>query len=480
MKRYRPFVGKSESEELAFAGPTELARRVQAREVTPCELVQLFLGRIESLDGRLNAFRTVWPDEALAAADEAVRSGRGLAGPLAGVPVAVKDDLAVAGKTTTYGSLSRAQPSRADAEVVRRLRAAGAIPIGFTNVPELMIFPWTASDANGITRNPWDPSRTPGGSSGGSAAAVAAGMVPIATGSDGGGSIRIPAACCGLVGMKSSRGRVSTLPRPESWLGLSVAGALARTVADSALLLDVLAGTLPGDRDRLEPPATSFVEAIRRPGRRLRVGVSRDVPPGIWAHLSADQATALSRTADRLANLGHQVIEHTPRYGGAAVVFTQTYLAAIAADHRALDPAGPWERSTRQMAALGRLIPAGRVARLRRARAAVASRLARTWEDIDVLVTPGLARTAIAAEGGYGRSALAAFNLAAGFTPWTAVWNVTGQPAITIPAGFATDGLPTSIQLVGRLGDEATLFAVAAELEAAHPWSTRRPPLAQP
>ena len=169
--------------------------------------------------------------------------------PLAGVPIAIKDDMPVAGQSVTRGSRSYRPPEAADGEVVRRLRAAGAIPIGITNVPELMIFPWTASAANGVTRNPWDPARTPGGSSGGSAAAVAAGMVPCATGSDGGGSIRIPAACCGLVGMKPSRGRVSTQPAREGWLGLSVFGALARTVGDSALLLDAIHGSMPGDAD---------------------------------------------------------------------------------------------------------------------------------------------------------------------------------------------------------------------------------------
>ena len=179
------------------------------------------------LDPRLNAFRVTLAEEALAEAD--AMAGRD--GPLAGVPIAIKDDIAVDGQSTTRGSRSFGPPAAADAEAVRRLRAAGAIPIGITNVPELTIFPWTATEANGMTRNPWDLSRTPGGSSGGSAAAVAAGLVPCATGSDGGGSIRIPAACCGLVGMKPTRGRVSTQPAREGWLGLTVFGALARTVA---------------------------------------------------------------------------------------------------------------------------------------------------------------------------------------------------------------------------------------------------------
>src|SRR5262249_50240685 len=191
----------------------------------PRELVELCLRRIEAIDPGLNAFRVTLPEEALAAADAAEDAIGD--GPLAGVPIAIKDDMPVAGQSVTRGSRSYGPPANADGEVVRRLRAAGAIPIGITNVPELMIFPWTASAANGVTRNPWNPERTPGGSSGGSVAAVAAGMVPCATGSDGGGSIRIPAACCGLVGMKPTRGRVSSQPASEGWLGLSTFGALA-------------------------------------------------------------------------------------------------------------------------------------------------------------------------------------------------------------------------------------------------------------
>src|SRR5437763_15439350 len=193
----------TQDDQLIFAGPGAMAAMVRAREIRPRELVELCLRRIESLDSRLNAFRVVLAEQALAEADQ--REGH--EGPLAGVPVAVKDDLPVAGQSVSRGSRSFGALEPADSEVVRRLRVAGAVPIGITNVPELTIFPWTATRANGVTRNPWNTSRTPGGSSGGSAAAVAAGLVPLAPGSDGGGSIRIPAACCGLVGMKPGRGR---------------------------------------------------------------------------------------------------------------------------------------------------------------------------------------------------------------------------------------------------------------------------------
>jgi amidase len=430
--------------DLAFAGPAALAELVRTGEVKARELVELYLRRIEALNPRLAAFRTTMPEQALAEADAI----SGSEGALAGVPIAVKDDMPVAGQAMTRGSRSYGPPQERDGEALRRLRAAGAIPIGITNVPELTIFPWTATDANGITRNPWDVTRTPGGSSGGSAAAVAAGMVPAATGSDGGGSIRIPAACCGLVGMKPSRGRVSMQPKREHWLGMSVYGPLARTVRDSALLLDVMQGAVEGDADVLPAPAGSYAEAAERPPERLRIAVSRKIPPGLIARLSVDQRGAWERMGKLLSQLGHEIIERDPSYG----------------------------LSSRQMAAAGRLlVPARRAEKLRAARAATTARILKLWDDVDVLLTPGLARTALAAEGGYGRGALIAFDRAARFTPWTPIFNVTGQPAVTVPASLGSDGLPLSVQLVGRPGAEDTLYSLAGQIEEAQPWAEHRP-----
>ena len=460
--------------ELAFAGPGALARMVREREVHPRELVEMFLRRIESLDPRLRAFRVTLAEEALAAAEQP------LEGPLAGVPIAIKDDLPVRGQAMLKGTRPHSgAPARiegADAEAVRRLRGAGAIPVGITNVPELMIFPWTASDANGITRNPWDPTRTPGGSSGGSAAAVAAGMVAAATGSDGGGSIRIPAACCGLVGMKPTRGRVSTQPAREGWLGLSAYGALARTVADSALMLDVMQGAVDGDADRVPAAERLFAEAAARPPRRLRIAISRRLPPGPPARLSDDQALAFDRTARLLSELGHDVAERDPAYGAAGLEFTQTYFRGIYEDFAELPPGAPVERSTRQLALVGRrLVPPARRDRLRARRARTAARILALWSEFDVLLTPGLSRTALPAEGGYGKPAPLALDLAARFTPWTPVFNLTGQPAVTLPAGFGSDGLPTSVQLVGRPGEEGLLYSLSGELETARPWARACP-----
>jgi len=460
-------------QELAFAGPGALADLVRRREVTPRELVELSLRRIEAIDGRLNAFRVTMADEALAAAD-AMSSPDGR---LVGVPIAIKDDMPVAGQSTTRGSRSYATPEAADGEVVRRLRAAGAIPIGITNVPELMIFPWTASAANGVTRNPWDPTRTPGGSSGGSAAAVASGMVPCATGSDGGGSIRIPAACCGLVGMKPTRGRVSSQPAHEGWLGLSVFGALARTVADSALLLDVIHGSLPGDADAAPPFTGSYVHAAATPPGRLRIGISRKLPPGFIARLSSDQRGAWERTGAVLSELGHDVVERDPAYGLVGIEFTQMWIRGIYEESRTVPDRSQLERSTRQLAAAGaRLVPGRRREKLLAARPARIARVLELWNEIDVLLMPVLASTAIAAEGAYGKSAPVAIDRSSWFMPFNPLFNVTGQPSIAVPAGFGADGLPLSVQLVGRPGAEDLLYSLAGQLESARPWAHHRPP----
>jgi amidase len=469
--------------DLAFAGPGALAELVRAGEVAPRELVELFLRRIDAIDPQLNAFRVTMAEQALAEADALTGPGASEAGSgrsdgmLAGVPIAIKDQMRVAGQVATLGSRSYGPPAAADAEIVRRLRAAGAIPIGITNVPELMIFPWTASAANGITRNPWNPERTPGGSSGGSAAAVAAGMAPAATAADGGGSIRIPAACCGLVGMKPTRGRVSLAPKPQGWLGLDVYGALARSVRDSALLLDVIHGPAPGDADVAPPFSGSYEQAACTPPGRLRIAVSRRIPAGAIAKLSADQRSAWERMGTLLSELGHEMVERDPAYGLGGLVFMQvwvrgTYETSLEVPDRSL-----LERSSRQMASAGWHLVHGRRRRrqLIATRDAVSARILELWQEVDVVMTPGLARTAIAAEGGYGRSAPVAIDAAARFTPWTAAWNMTGQPAVTVPAGRGSDGLPVSVQLVGRPGAEDRLYSLAGQIEQAQPWAHQWP-----
>jgi amidase len=456
--------------DLLYSGPASLAELVRTRKVHPRELVELSLRRVEALNPRLNAFRVTMADEALAAAENVSN------GPLAGVPIAIKDDLAVAGQAKTRGSRSFGQPEAADAEAVRRLRAAGAIPIGITNVPELMIWPWTATAANGVTRNPWDASRTPGGSSGGSAAAVAAGMVPCATGSDGGGSIRIPAAACGLVGMKPTRGRVSTAPAREGWLGLSVNGGLARTVRDSALMLDVMHGALASDAHHAPPFDGSYVDAASKPPGRLRIAISRKIPPGLVAKVSADQRGAFEQTARVLEGLGHDMIERAPAYGLLQLEFVQMWFRGIYEESLEIPDRTQLEPLTRQLAAAGQyLVPPRRRARLLEKREASTARMLALWQEVDVLMTPVLAKTAIAAEGAYGKPAPLAIDTSGRFMPFTPVFNATGQPAIAVPAGIGSDGLPLSVQLVGRPGAEDLLYSLAGQLEQAAPWADRRP-----
>jgi amidase len=287
-------------------------------------------------------------------------------------------------------------------------------------------------------------------------------MVPAATGSDGGGSIRIPAACCGLVGMKPTRGRVPATG--GQWVGMSVYGGLARTVSDSALMLSVMSDD-------------ASLAAISEPGR-LRIAVSKKVPAGLLARLAADQRGAWERTGELLSELGHEVIERDPAYRLASLEFTQAWARGIYEDSLTIQDRSRLEPLSRRMAATGRLlVPGWRRRQLLAQRQATTARILSLWSEVDVVVTPGLSRTALPAQGGFGKPTLLAFNLAANFTPWTPLMNLTGQPGITIPAGLGSDGLPLSVQLIGKPGAESTLYALAAQLEAARPWADRRPPI---
>ncbi|HWJ49872.1 MAG TPA: amidase family protein [Solirubrobacteraceae bacterium] len=260
-----------DSVDLAYAGIARQAQLIAAGEISSRELVDLYLERIERLDRKLNAFRVVLGERVRMEADQAdARRSAGAERPLLGVPIAIKDDVDVAGEVTAYGTNAHGDPARADSEVVRRLREAGALIIGKTNVPELTLWPFTETVTFGTTRNPWDLQRAPGGSSGGSAAAVAAGLVGAALGSDGAGSIRIPSAWCGLFGLKPQRGRVSMAPRPRPWYGLSVNGVLSRNVADTALFHDVASGAIDADSDSAPTPQVPFAQAAATPPGRLR------------------------------------------------------------------------------------------------------------------------------------------------------------------------------------------------------------------
>jgi len=464
--------------ELAYAGIAKQAELIAAGEVSSRELVDLYLERIERYDGQLNAFRVVLGERARMEADQAdARRGAGGERPLLGVPIAVKDEIDVAGEVTTFGTNAYGDPARADAEVVRRVRAAGAVIIGKTNVPELCIWPFTETATWGATRNPWDLQRAPGGSSGGSAAAVAAGLVGAALAGDGAGSIRIPAAWCGLFGLKPQRGRVSTSPHAEPWHGLTVYGVLTRSVGDTALFHDVAAGATEVDRARAPAPEIPFAQSARTPPGRLRIALSTRIVPGIIPRLDANGERALQQTAELLRSLGHEVSERDPDYGlGALPAVLVRYLRGIHDDAQAMPHPDRLERRTRSLARLGGLIPPVLLQRSRAAEGELAARLNRVLEDHDVLLTPATATGAPRIGRLQGRGALWTLNTVAGWVPYNAIWNVTGQPACSVPAGFGSNGLPRSVQLVGRPNDEATLVSLAAQIEAERPWADSRPP----
>jgi len=466
-------VSGSPDDDLFFAGVAGHAAAVADGTVSSRELVSGVLDRIQRYDGKLNAFTVVLADQALAEA-AARDAARGKRGPLHGVPVAIKEELDVAGQPTTFGGRGNARPAARDAEVVRRLRAAGAVVVGKTNMPELGQWPFTESVAHGITRNPWDPRRSPGGSSGGSAAAVAAGLVPVALGGDGGGSIRIPAACCGLFGLKPQRGRVTMSPHAHGWWALSTTGPLTRSVRDSAVVYDAIRGTLPVDRWSAQAPPTSFTAAAEAPGRPLRVGWSTK-PVTLGVRPDPAHVRAVRETAGLLESLGHRVEEIDPGYPDPAAAFVPQFFAGVRSGADLVDHRDRLERRTRETVRLGSWVtPAVREWAIRQGER-LAGRANQVFEQCDVLLTPAIAHrppeVGVLDSVGTVRASLLAMPMIA----YTALWIVTGNPAASVPAGLADDGLPLAVQLVGRPHDETTLLSLSAQLEQAQPWAHLRP-----
>lgn len=466
-----------ETGDLAFAGIARQAELIRAGEISSRELVELYLDRIARIDPQLNAYRIVMAERALAEADQAdARRRGGEEDLLLGVPVAVKDNVDVAGEVTTHGTSAYGEPATQDAEIVRRLRAAGAVIIGKTLLPELAVYPFTESATWGVTRNPWDLDRTTGGSSGGSAAAVAAGLAAGGMASDGGGSIRIPAACCGLFGLKPQRGRVSLMPDAQHWHGLSVFGAVTRSVIDSALWLDAVSGRAPGDADAARPPEGTFAEAATRPPGKLRIAVS--TRPAQLTVVKPEVRRAIEETADLLRSLGHTVEHRDPAYGFSLPLFLPRWLRGIHDDAVRLAKPRRLERRIRALARAGSLVSLDHVARVRAREAGYTARVGRVFEDYDVLLTPTMPELPWRTLRFEGRGPVWTTNGAAGIVAFTTVWNLTGQPAASVPAGFTDEGLPRAVQLVGRPHDEATLLSLAAQLEAERPWAQRRPAVA--
>jgi amidase len=452
---------------------SEVAALVRGGEVAAREAVTAAIERIEALNGRVNAFIETDAEGALEAADT-IEPGDER--PYAGVPIAIKANTPVSGLCMNFGSnfLSGHRPEHS-AYLVRRLREAGFVVVGVTNMPEFGILPTTEPRHTGPTRNPWDLERTPGGSSGGAAAAVLSGMVPVAHGNDGGGSLRIPAACCGLVGLKPSRGRVSRGPDlGDSFLGVD--GVLTRTVAETAQLLDVLAGYEVGDATWAPRPVEPYATSVRRDPGRLRVAMSSANPLG--APVDPECERGMRAAGELLASLGHEVEEASPAYPGGdvlglflrafgpAVSLGISYGELLAGRPPEEDEIEPLSRAVAE--ASQELSAVGYLAALAQLQA-VARGIVAFFAEYDLLLTPALAQRPlrIGECHGWGEDPIADLDASGRFTPFTSLFNATGQPAIVVPLGFGDDGLPTTAHLVAKPLGEDTLLQVAAQMENA-------------
>jgi len=449
---------------LVAGGPSavEIAGDVRAGRRSARSAAEASLARIAEVDSQLNAFTIVLAEEALAEADAIDALPLGERGPLAGVPIAIKAENDVAGVVTTFGGRGNSTPAAADSEVVRRLRAAGAVVVGITAMPEFGQFPFTESVAHGVTHNPWALDRSTGGSSGGSAAAVASGCVPVALGGDGGGSIRIPSSCCGLVGLKPARGRVSMAPHASLWGTLGTGGPLTRTVADSALVYDVIRGVTAIDCWSAPEPAMSYAAAAAdlRP-RRIAWLTAPALGP---VRVDPQVAAAVSRTAARLAEAGHEVLPVEGRWPDVQAAFVPQFFASIRECVGLVEHPERLELRSRHTAALGAWArgPVLRqsVALGAKARTAFIDR----FREYDAVLSPTLACLPPTLGQLDGAGSIRALLRSLPMIAFTTVANTTGLPAMSVPAGESTEGLPIGVQLSGVTDDEGPLFAIAASL----------------
>jgi amidase len=463
-------------EDLAFAGAARLAEMVRNKDVSPTELVELHLERIARIEPKVNAFRVVLGEGARLDAKRAEkRLAAGDEAPLLGVPVAIKDNVDHAGEVTTHGTAAYGEAAKEDGFIARRLREAGAVIMGKTTLPELAICGFTESPTWGDTRNPWDLSKTPGGSSGGSGAAVAAGMSAIAHATDGGGSIRWPAAYCGLFGLKPQRSRISLWPDREHWYGLSVTGCVTRTVMDTALYLDVMSGPEKGDFESPPPFERPLTEVARTAPGKLRIACTTKTATPV--RKSKEVLAAYNETIELLRSLGHEVTDASLSYSRAPMDFFALYLRGIRDEALTLPHPERFSAQTRGFVRMGRLFSDRRMAKVKDRMPAAAAKINRVFRDHDVLLTPALAQPPFEIGRWRKAGALRTLNGMGEIDPYCFTWNYTGQPAATIPAGFTDGGLPLSVMLIAPPNREDVLVSLGAQIEAERPWADRRPEL---
>jgi amidase len=460
--------------DLAFTPALELAQLIRRRELSPLELVEIYLERIQRLNPQLGSYFTVIDELAIADAKAKTQllTTTSELPPFFGVPISIKDLNAMAGVPCTYGSpaLLNNIPEFDDG-VVTSIKQAGFIILGKTATSELGSFPYTEPTGFTPARNPWNLDYTPGGSSGGAAAAVAAGLCAIAQGSDGGGSIRGPAACCGLVGIKPARGRVSKAPVGDRLAGIAANGPIARTVADAAALLDTMSGYVTGDPYWLPDPEPSFLVAAQTPPAKLRIAFATGVPP--WGVADANCQQGVMQAVKLLEQFGHQIVEKCPDVNGLIEPFQIVWQSAVTASGlppEILQPVNRWL-----------LARSGTVAEYIQAvyKMQIAARqIVAFFDDVDILVLPVYLYSPIRVGEWATLSPEDTFQQIINWVAPCPVANATGQPAIALPVGFDSHGLPISVQLIGKPAAEATLISVAAQIEAANPWIQHRPAFA--
>jgi amidase len=459
--------------DLAFTPALELAQLIRMREISPLELVEIYLERIQRLNPKLGSYFTVTADLAIADAKQKTEllTTTSELPPFFGVPISIKDLNAVADVTCTYGNPALAQniPNYDDG-VVTKIKQAGFIILGKTATSELGSYPYSEPAGFPPARNPWNLEYTPGGSSGGAAASVAAGLCAIAQGSDGGGSVRGPAACCGVVGIKPARGRVTKSPVGENLAGLAVDGPIARTVADAAAMLDVISGYVTGDPYWLPDPQPSFLDATKVKLEPLKIAFSNTIIPFGEADPNCKQGVLT--TINLLAQLGHQITEKCPDFSSLIEPFKTVWQSGIAAagiPPAALQPLNRW-----LLAKNGSLVEYLQALKQMQM---VSRQIVAFFDTVDILVLPVYLHSPIRVGEWANLSVEETFAKIAHWVAPCPVANATGLPAIALPVGFDSNGLPLSVQLIGKPAAESTLISLAAQLEAANPWIQHRPAL---